>query len=86
MPPLGKRMPASLPPLGIFLQFFTVDISLYLRRDLLKFWFSSYVFLYTHCPFDRDNIKYEISSNILYYVIPQGQFATPETQAWLQAW
>ena len=43
------------------------------------------LFLHTHCPFDCDNIKCEISSQILHHVIPPGQFCHPETQALLRA-
>ena len=39
----------------------------------------------THNPFDRDNIRCELSSQILHHVIPQRQLSTPEPQARLRA-
>ena len=35
------------------------------------------IFLYTHFLFDCDNVKYEVSSQILYLVIAQGQICPP---------
>ena len=34
---------------------------------------------HTSYAFDYDNMKYEISSQILYHVLPPGQYCHPET-------
>ena len=77
----GQQDASFLPPLRIFLQCFIVVLSLSLaaKERSPKFWlrstlvFATYrkfdLFFHALYAFDRDNIKYEIGSQILCHTI-----------------